>query len=456
MKPSNKSKGQKIKIDKLMIVAHPDDEVLWGGANLLAEAGWYVVVATNGRHSKRKIEFFKTMSNAGVYKATMYNVKDIYTTDRKVSDNLFKGTPFEKALKRLAKKSWKLVLTHNSKGEYGHEHHKSVGRLVKKLFSNVKRFALGNKLSSKILSKKRLLMQWYRQTQDLPRFIYERKLNEMSNNFTRFYTHEKIYVKQTKLKIPPIIHQIWFGSKPPKVKQYLLNNVKKNGGVDYKLWGNKDLTFKNFPLTWDTLQKILLLIKQGEPRWAQVADLARYEIIYRYGGVYLDSLFEVSSKLWPAILNIKSTFVGANEDPCGLECKSDGRYYLSNGFFAAIPRHQILTYLVNDQFLNNIDIENPHINTTTGPFALRAAIKNPKQVKLLSTFKIYPSISWNSFYRKANKNKCVVTKKSRSRSRLDCVAINNKQCLVKDCLTKYYPNALAVYQSGLGGTWIIK
>ena len=37
-------------VDKLMVVAHPDDEVLWGGANLLAEPGWKVLVATNVRN----------------------------------------------------------------------------------------------------------------------------------------------------------------------------------------------------------------------------------------------------------------------------------------------------------------------------------------------------------------------------------------------------------------------
>ena len=377
--------------DKLMIVAHPDDEALWGGANLLLNPGWYVIVATHARTSRR-VEFFKTMSNAGVYKAHMYNVKDIFTRDRTISDKLFKGTPFEKALKRLAKKQWKLVLTHNSKGEYGHQHHKSVGRLVKKFFPKTKRFALGPRLRPSILKQKRMLMKWYEASQNIAKVIYEDRMGELSENWKKFYDKEKVYVTRKKPQITSIVHQIWFGSTPPKSKQYLFNNVKKNCGVRYKLWGNKDLTFKNFPLTWDAIQKVLKLIKQGKPRWAQVADLARYEIIYRYGGVYLDSLFEISKKLWPAILAQKSTFVGANEDPCGLRCQDDGKFYLSNGFFAAVPRHPILARLVDLDFLENINFQDDNINHTTGPFALRAAIKNPKQVKLLPTMEIYPSI----------------------------------------------------------------
>lgn len=45
---------------KLMIVAHPDDETIWGGSHLLK--GHYLVVClTNGNNAKRKKEFMKIM-----------------------------------------------------------------------------------------------------------------------------------------------------------------------------------------------------------------------------------------------------------------------------------------------------------------------------------------------------------------------------------------------------------
>ena len=37
-----------LKPNKLMIVAHPDDEMLWGGMNLLLDSGWLVIVSTHG------------------------------------------------------------------------------------------------------------------------------------------------------------------------------------------------------------------------------------------------------------------------------------------------------------------------------------------------------------------------------------------------------------------------
>ena len=48
--------------NKLMIVAHPDDETIWGGGHLL-EGGYFVVCITNGENEIRKEEFVKTTTN---------------------------------------------------------------------------------------------------------------------------------------------------------------------------------------------------------------------------------------------------------------------------------------------------------------------------------------------------------------------------------------------------------
>ena len=49
---------------KLMVVAHPDDETLWGGAHL-TEGGWFVVCLTNGYNEVRKNEFYEVMKESG-------------------------------------------------------------------------------------------------------------------------------------------------------------------------------------------------------------------------------------------------------------------------------------------------------------------------------------------------------------------------------------------------------
>ena len=48
-----------------MIVAHPDDEVLWGGINL-SLSDWVVICSTHKNDPVRSKEFYKTMSFVGV------------------------------------------------------------------------------------------------------------------------------------------------------------------------------------------------------------------------------------------------------------------------------------------------------------------------------------------------------------------------------------------------------
>ena len=48
-----------------MIVSHPDDESIFGGAALLREQGWKVICLTNGNDKIRSKEFCEEMKIAG-------------------------------------------------------------------------------------------------------------------------------------------------------------------------------------------------------------------------------------------------------------------------------------------------------------------------------------------------------------------------------------------------------
>ena len=54
-------------IDKLMITAHPDDEALFGGAELLTHADEYKVVVIDEYHNEiRREEFRESMMFIGI------------------------------------------------------------------------------------------------------------------------------------------------------------------------------------------------------------------------------------------------------------------------------------------------------------------------------------------------------------------------------------------------------
>ena len=46
--------------ESLMIVAHPDDETIWGGSHLI-NGNYTVLCITNGNNKKRKKEFMNVM-----------------------------------------------------------------------------------------------------------------------------------------------------------------------------------------------------------------------------------------------------------------------------------------------------------------------------------------------------------------------------------------------------------
>lgn len=433
-----------MEVDKLLIVAHPDDEILWGGGNLLSQSGWFVLCSSHVNDPVRSLEFYSTMSYCNVTRYMMFNVEDTYTEDPLEADRLYDGSTFDKALQELSRKEWKVVLTHNEKGEYGHEHHKKVHRMVKKYFSSPSFFEINEKLSSSLLEHKRNSLLYYRKTQDICKKIFNKQGNLLRNAEKKFFFEEKIYV-DLKREIPSFIHQIWFGNPLASntIRYNLMNNVKDiatKHGFGYKVWTNEDLTPENFPLTFEFIQIAMKTGKELEQsRFAQVADLARYEILHRFGGIYLDSLFEIG----PAFLSYihkhnKYELIVANEDPCKLNCVgAEGKKYMSNGFFASVPGCIILKRLLNYDVLENIDFSNVRINQTTGPYFFRSAMKLRDSIHVINTEKIYPFMVNDSEYRKGQPN--------------GCITAGDK--LLHDCLHKKYKKSLTVYHSGFGGSW---
>lgn len=455
------SDTKEIEPNKLIIVAHPDDELLWGGANLLSEPGWMVVVATNKENKVRSKQFYKTMSYAGVWKYDMYNVEDKYTDDQSVSDKLFQDNDeFIQALIYLNKKKWSLILTHNSKGEYGHTHHISVHRLVNKYMKdqpNLHFFSASSKqLPTLILYNKVECMQFYSATENVAKLSYRKKWSDIRQDMRNIIRNEYIYTSKKSIQIPVFIHQIWFGKEMPEYKKYLINNNRKivgeNGGY-YKLWTNTELTEKELPLTYDKIQESLEIGNELEQnRWAQVADLARYEIIHRFGGVYLDSNFEISPQFISTIKVLSNKgieFIGANEDPCEWNCiGGNNKEYLSNGFFASVPLYKPICMLIQPDNLDSIDLYSVYINKTTGPYYFRQFLNpGPKSV-LLPTDDIYPFMINDSEYRKKKHNPCL-----HKTFKPGYIKVNDTTYLEPNCLNKYYPNSIALYHSGLGGSW---
>ena len=446
--------------NRLMVVAHPDDELLWGGANLLSSHGWHVVVSTH-KNTRRSIEFYKTMSILGVVSCEIFDVKDKYTEKMAVARKLYTNTDFEKRLKELAAKKWDVVVTHNANGEYGHAHHKTVHLMMVEAFGKRRIMCFSDKgphINQSILDLKSEASMFYSKTQTIAKVLESCDLKELKIVEREHITMEIIYKPQKHVEfIPKIIHQIWFGDQaPPPWRKYLFDTnarVAASQNILHKMWTMDDLNAVNFPLTWKAIQKAISTGKRKNvSRWAQVADLARYEIIYRYGGVYCDALFELTPRFWRMINKENKNgalMVCANEDPCGFDCFGKIERYISNGFFASTPRHIVLKRLLSRAEKCDINFNSKYVNFTTGPYFFRSGIIDPikERVSLLDSFKIYPVIVNDSDYRDGEKNKCIV------KSSKNAIKVNEDTFLLKDCTSKKYKKAASVYHSGLGGSW---
>ena len=443
-----------------MVVAHPDDEMLWGGMNLLLDSGWHVIVCTHGNPKDFRYDELKnSVKYAGVYEWEMFNIKDVYTEDQDKADKTFnnKTTPLYKNLLKLSKQKWDLVLTHNHLGEYGHSHHIAVHNLVKNLFKNPQFFKVDKKLNQDFLKQKKELCKYYADTQKICTHIYENKTSSLKESERTHYQNEKIYVKENRT-IPKIVHQIWFGKEPPAWRKFMFSEVErmcKKNGYEYKLWTMKDFNEKTIPITWDHIGEALEIGEdQAHNRWAQVADLARLDLVYRYGGIYMDSLFQVKDIFFKEMdkLIAKHEFIACNEEPVGLKEK-----WISNGFFASYPKSNILNNILVRESLNTIDLKKQIITQTTGPWYFRKAFNNigKTKVHIIKPELIYPFLTHkDTVKRKQEPNKCLTKYDASIKDKLIEINKKNDMYMYKpQYCSEMYKNSWVIYHSGLGGTW---
>jgi hypothetical protein len=114
-------------LKKLMIVAHPDDELIFGGAELIKYGSEYKVIClTNKSNEIRSKEFKMVMEKLNVGSWEMFDYEDtLYPTQQFNLEDI------------LMSRQWEKIVTHNPIGEYGHPQHKLVFDVVKEYIEKV-------------------------------------------------------------------------------------------------------------------------------------------------------------------------------------------------------------------------------------------------------------------------------------------------------------------------------
>ena len=111
-----------------MVVAHPDDEAIFGFAQLaLSSANWRVVCVTNGDNPERRREFLKVSRALGV-NSDIWRFKDERWATFSSDDQERIALRVQEICKRERIEN---VLTHGLGGEYGHCQHRALHRVVR-------------------------------------------------------------------------------------------------------------------------------------------------------------------------------------------------------------------------------------------------------------------------------------------------------------------------------------
>jgi len=175
---------------------------------------------------------------------------------------------------------------------------------------------------------------------------------ELMNFFEDLYARNNflMIMPTTRPKIPKIIHQIWIGQKVPEKFKALQQTWKDHHpDWEYRFWTQHDIETFGF-------KNIDLLKASRNP--GEISDMMRYEILHRFGGVYIDFDFECLQPLDE--LNYLYDFY------IGIQPLDGGLVQLGIGLIGSIPGHPILKHAI-EHMAENWDEHEGNAPLRTGP-----------------------------------------------------------------------------------------
>ena len=169
--------------------------------------------------------------------------------------------------------------------------------------------------------------------------------------------------------IPPIIHLIWFGENP--YPEMVINSWKHHHPqFEVKLWNESNL----FPLrNQATFDK--------SKRMNQKSDIARYEILHKYGGIYVDFDILCIRPIFPLLSGLSSNKKDGKVSQ-SMAVVWEKKNLISNSFIACTPNHSILENIIHG-ISKGIDLETSVWKTTGPRVFMEQVLSHPNQEEIL-------------------------------------------------------------------------
>ena len=179
------------------------------------------------------------------------------------------------------------------------------------------------------------------------------KWSLLEDLFDKNYLHK---TDKTETKIPKIIHQIWLGSELPEDAKILRDEMMKiNKNYEYKLWTDADIA--DFGLKNNELYHNI-------NNYGAKSDILRYEILERFGGIYIDTDFQCVKSFDD--LSYLDFWIGNGHTDIPV---------IQNSIIASIPNNKHISNIVDGLLNTTIFNDNiPGVMNTTGPYYITKMI----------------------------------------------------------------------------------
>lgn len=153
--------------------------------------------------------------------------------------------------------------------------------------------------------------------------------------------------------IPKIIHQIWIGPKPAPTN-HMDTWKNKNTGFEYIRWNEDELISRNMTIE---CQKRVDEMAEINGK----ADIIRWEILYKYGGVFLDADSICVEPIDDVLMNCKYF--------AGWEHEQMRKGLIATGTMGFPPKHPLVKDAINWIKANTVNVTKTGLRAwqTVGP-----------------------------------------------------------------------------------------
>jgi len=132
-----------------------------------------------------------------------------------------------------------------------------------------------------------------------------------------------------------IIHQIWVGPHPLPENESAWSKAIRNSHPDYEYYFWNDSNLPELPEGLQAMVDVFTEYKE----WIRIADMLRYYVVWKYGGVYIDADYELINPIEDLKLENYKGFVPLHYAPGETIC---------NSIFGFEKNHPIITDRVDE------------------------------------------------------------------------------------------------------------